>query len=145
MIYLGGGSTVCNEIMVLPDYGNPRQFYYLPPPPRLAVDLGSGKRVFKLIKLKGGLTDPSAEGMFTGILLFDCDLGLTNDELAELEDHVRQEFRPGPGQITLAPLLYKEGEVTCYILGDQDWPDDAPPERKNLPATPGVWKTKLVR
>ena len=34
MIYLGGPSLFINGLVVLPDYGNPRQFYYLPPPPR---------------------------------------------------------------------------------------------------------------
>jgi hypothetical protein len=94
MIYLGGESTIHNGIMVLPDYGDPRQFYYLPPPPRLAVDRQAGRKVFKLIKLVGGLTDPiDGDGMRrTGIAVFDCDLALTDQELAELEDHVRHAF-----------------------------------------------------
>jgi hypothetical protein len=139
MIYLGGESTIHNGIMVLPDYGNPRQFYYLPPPPRLAVDRQSGQKVFKLIKLVGGLTDPiDGDGTRrTGIAVFDFDLALTDQELAELEDHVRQEFGSGVGglgEINLAPLFYKDGAVVCYILGEQDWPDDAPsePTRSNI-------------
>lgn len=132
MIYLGGTSTIWNGIMVLPDYGNPRQFYYLPPPPRLAIDPASGRKVFKLIKLVGGLTDPTGDGIRTGVLMFDCDLSLTAAEIAGLEDHVREKYSLGSGPINLAPVLYKDGEVACYVLGEQSWPDSAPPERKNL-------------
>lgn len=132
MIYLGGPSLFINGLVVLPDYGNPRQFYYLPPPPRLAVDPGSGRKVFKLLKLVGGLTDPTGDGLHTGIVSFDCDLSLSREELQSLEDQLRDKLSLGTGPLSLTPIPYKDGEVACYILGEQSWPDNAPPERKNL-------------
>ena len=120
MIDLGGASTIWNGITVLPDYGTPRQFYYLPPPPRLVVDPASGRKVFKLIKLVGGLTDPTGEGINSGILFFDCDLSLTREELEGLEEHIRRTFNLSQGPINVAPVFYKDGEVACYILGEQD-------------------------
>lgn len=132
MIDLGGPSTAWSGITVLSDYSDKTQFYFLPPAPRLAIDRESGRKVFKLIKLAGGLADPASTALTGGVAFFDCNLALTEDEQEQLEEHVRQTFHVPAGEIKLSPLLYRSGEVTCYVLGEQDWQDDAPPERKNL-------------
>lgn len=126
MIFLDEQYIYHNGIMVLPDYSNPRQFYYLPPPPRLVEDRETGKKLFKIIKLVGGLTDPIDEdgALHTGIVFFDCDLRLTAHEQDDLQEAVRSQLGINE-DINLAPLLYKDGKVTCYVLGEQDWEDDA--------------------
>ena len=125
MIYLDDQYIYHKGIMVLPDYSNPKQFYYLPPPPRLVDDPDGGK-VFKIIKLTGGLTDPTdrENSLNTGIVFFDCDLSLTEQELSDLESAVRSQVGSQLGsddEINLSPVFYKDGEVTCYVLGEQDW------------------------
>jgi hypothetical protein len=111
-----------NGIMVLPDYNSPRQFYFLPPVPRLVDDPQTGKKAFKIIKLVGGLTDPADKPgeISTGVAFFDCDLRLKDEEQEELKDAIRQQLGIFQ-EITLSPLLYKDGEVTCYVLGEKDW------------------------
>lgn len=120
MIYLDKQFVFHAGIMVLPDYSNPRQFYYLPPPPRLVDDLQTGRKALKILKLVGSLTDPIDGELRTGVAFFDCDLRLRDDELEELKDAVRQQLGIFQ-EITLTPLLYKDGEVTCYVLGEKDW------------------------
>lgn len=139
MIYLGGESSFHNGIMVLPDYGSRSQFYYLPPPPKLVEDPRTGRKLFKLIKFVGGLHDPLDEAgeKRVGVAFFDSDLALGADQLEELKAHVRQTFRPDIGarqDISLSPLLFKSGEVNCFVLGEKDWEGDAPPEgeRSNI-------------
>lgn len=132
MIYLGGKSSVCDGIVIYPDYEDRRQFYFLPPAPQLALDRASGRRVFKLIKFAAGTSDPTAEGDYGGVMLFDADLALSDAQRATLEAHVRTTFAVPAGALRISPLLYTSGEVRCYILGEQDWDANAPPERANL-------------
>lgn len=124
MIFLDEQYIFHNGIMVLPDYSNDHQFYYLPPPPKLVDDSETGRKVFKILKLVGGLTDPTEEeALRTGVVFFDCDLQLSTIEQEELKDAVRSQLGITE-EINLTPLLYKDGEVNCYVLGEQDWEDE---------------------
>ncbi|MEM6804967.1 MAG: hypothetical protein AAF696_26455 [Bacteroidota bacterium] len=124
MIFLDEEYIFHNGIMVLPDYSNERQFYFLPPPPKLVEDLETNRKVFKILKLAGGLTDPTEpEASRTGVVFFDCDLHLSTTEQNELKEAVQSQLGITE-EINLTPLLYKDGEVNCYILGEQDWEEE---------------------
>jgi hypothetical protein len=124
MIFLDEQYIFHNGIMVLPDYSNDRQFYYLPPPPQLAEDPQTNRNIFKILKLVGGLTDPTDdEALRTGVVFFDCDLHLSAAKQEELKEAVRSQLGIAE-EINLTPLLYKDGEANCYVLGEQDWGEE---------------------
>lgn len=102
---------------VLKDYKKPDQFYYVPNGVRLATR-GSGAKkrpVFHLLKYqtKNEETNDLVEG---GVLQFAIKLAPGEDVVNQIRSAVAQQFNLNEKKVKLAPLPFKNAEVTIYDL-----------------------------
>ena len=93
--------------------GAEKRYYYLPPPPRVAID-SEGRPQFLLMKFT---SDRSAEegGVAGGILHFLCEYGLTPEQEAELKAKLAREVK-GAKLMGAVQMLPGEGESTFRII-----------------------------
>lgn len=115
MLYLEPPYLIVNGVMIFRDHADKEQLYYLPAAPRLTLltDPVSRQRIpqFQLIKYRGR----AGNG---GFLNFDCNLGLDEDELAEVRDEARRQLRLR-GTPRIAPVPLVDGTVKLMLLGKQ--------------------------
>lgn len=113
MLYLHPPYHVVDGITILPDHDDPRQFYYLPNAPRLAVrdagDSGADVPQLQLLKYRG-------EAGTGGFLNLDVHLGLGEEELAGVRDELRQR-EDLDGEPRLGSLPVVDGTVRLMLFG----------------------------
>lgn len=102
-------------IVLFRDHADPDQFYYLPPPPRLAR---SGARpLFTLLKYRRDLTDNPAldptRARGAGLAFFEVEAALDPGQVAALTSEVASQA--GRPDARLVPVLFRSGEVRALI------------------------------
>ncbi len=117
---------------VLPDYSDPRQFYYFPNRPHLAVD-EHGRPAIRFIAFKADLDQVGPdEEHAVGFLVFDTSLDWPEDVVRKVGRKLQNDL-----QLTdpprLAPLLFKSGTVRLMFLDKTTTP---PEPKKDGQATP---------
>ncbi len=127
MLYLGEG---VREVMVdddramqlFPDFSDPRQFYYLPNFPRIAL-MPDGSPAIRLIVFREDLdTLPDGSEDAVGILSLDVDLRWEPQDVAEAASRIRLEDDL-EGEPRLTPVLFRSGHVRLMLL-DAATPED---------------------
>ena len=113
MLYLNPPFHIIDGVSVFADHADPLQFYYLPLAPKLTVlrDPGSGEQIpqIQLIRYRGS----AGTG---GILNFDVNVGISDDQLADVATELRSRHRVD-GEPRLAPVPLVDGAVRLLIFG----------------------------
>ena len=126
-------------VTLLGDFHNPRQFYYYPNRPRLAMD-EEGRPAIRFIVLKEAQEElDENEEDVAGFLVFDTSLAWPQKTLDKVAGKLREDLDMEEEPI-LAPLPYKSGTVRLTFLDrttplppdpeedDEGSDDDAPTE-----------------
>ena len=114
MIYLTTPAQY-EGVTVYPDYSDPRQFYYLPDRPHLAVDEHNRPAV-RFLVYKANLDDVSAgQETVTGFFIFDTSLAWPEATLTKVAQKIQDDYNLDQPP-RLAPLLYKSGTVRLVFL-----------------------------
>ena len=132
MLYLNPPYHVVNGISLLPDHVDPLQFYFLPLAPHLTMltDSATGQRIPQLqVIMYAGST---AAG---GFLNFDCNLGVTDEELEAVREELRDraQLRDVP---KLTPVPFVDGSVRMMLLGKESPPPPDAEKPKGQAGTP---------
>ncbi len=107
--YLIEGVTLCG------DYNDPRQFYYFPNRPRLAVD-EQGRPAIRFLIFKADLQNaPAGQQDATGFLVFDTSLAWPDETLKKVATKIQSDLQLSDPP-RLSPLLYKSGTVRVMFL-----------------------------
>ncbi|HSF43242.1 MAG TPA: hypothetical protein VLT87_25805 [Thermoanaerobaculia bacterium] len=145
MMYLHPPFYMYEGVPVVPDYHDPRQFYYFPNRPHLAVD-EQNRPAIRFLIYKENLDEITPEEEHaTGFLVFDTSLAWpekTLDKVAKkIQDDQNLDELP-----RLSPLLYKKGSCRLVFL-DRSTPapgeEPEEPEDDDAPPPPEKWVTFL--
>ncbi len=125
MLSLGPGVRQYDDIVVMPDYSDPLQFFYLPPHPHLST-LPDGKPAIRLILFKKDLSEvPDDAEDAVGFLLLDVDLSVDPERLEEVRRKIRSEMEL-PELPQLSPIFFRSGTAELLLLDARSKPEDAP-------------------
>ncbi len=106
-------------VTVFRDHEDPDQFYFLPPPPRLAAV--PDRKALALYKYRRDLTDnpalDPARALGAGLALFDLEAALSAEALAAVRVALARES--GRSEVRLTPVQFRSGEVRA-IVGHED-------------------------
>jgi hypothetical protein len=118
MLYLNPPYHIIDGVSLLPDHEDPLQYYFMPLSPHLTMltDSATGQKVPQLQVIM--YTGSTASG---GFLNFDCNLGATEEHLAEIGEQLRDRERL-PGLPKLAPVPLVDGSVRMMLLGKESPP-----------------------
>ena len=132
MLYLHPPFHIINGVSVFADHADPLQFYFLPLAPKLTVltDPGSGERIpqIQLIRYRGS----AGNG---GILNFDVNVGISDDELADVATELRSRMDVD-GEPRLAPVPLVDGTVRLLIFGEDSGAEEDGDEDEEEPTGP---------
>src|SRR3954453_17395468 len=148
MMYLHPPFYMYEGVPVVPDYSDPRQFYYFPNRPHLAVD-EHNRPAIRFLVYKENLDEITPEEeQATGFLFFDTSLAWPEETLKKVAKKIQDDLDLDDLP-RLAPLLYKSGTVRLVFLdrsttlpGDQPKPDDQP-ANADAPPPKEEWVTFL--
>lgn len=135
MLYLHPPYYMYEGVPVLGDYHDPRQFYYYPNRPQLAVD-EAGRPAIRFLVLRENLDElPDDEEAAAGFLVFDTSLAWPERTLKKVAQRIQEDLdlKELP---RLAPLPFKSGTVRLTFLDRTTVP---PGEN---PAAPGATPTE---
>ncbi|MFO0648802.1 MAG: hypothetical protein U0326_21355 [Polyangiales bacterium] len=115
MLDLGKPFRQYGNMCVLPDSADPRQFYYLPNTPHLALD-AEGRPAIQLLVLREDLDRlaPDAEDA-VAFLSFDVDVSFPEEAVKAARAQLRRDLDLDE-EPKLAPLLYRSGAVRLLLL-----------------------------
>jgi hypothetical protein len=135
MMYLHPPFYMYEGVPVVPDYDDPRQFYYFPNRPHLAVD-EQNRPAIRFLVYKENLDEVGPdEEHAVGFLIFDTSLAWPEDTLKRVARKIQadQNLDEPP---RLAPLLYKSGTVRLVFLDRATTPPGEKPAEGEQPAEP---------
>jgi hypothetical protein len=145
MMYLHPPFFMYEGVPVVPDYDDPRQFYYFPNRPHLAVD-EQNRPAIRFLIYKENLDEIKPEEEHAaGFLVFDTSLAWPEQTLSKVAKKIQQD-RNLDEPARLAPLLYKKGTCRLVFLDrSTPKPDDKPeePATGDTPPPPEKWVTFL--
>ncbi|MEM8806326.1 MAG: hypothetical protein AAGF01_09905, partial [Cyanobacteria bacterium P01_G01_bin.38] len=132
-------------VPVVGDYHDPRQFYYYPNRPHLAVD-EQGRPAIRFIAFRENLDEiEDDEDHAVGFLVFDTSLAWPEDTLKKVARKIQDDLELDQPP-RLAPLPYRDGTVRVTFLdrttqppgegaeGEPETPPlEAPSEEKWVP------------
>lgn len=127
MLYLHPPFYNYEGVSVVGDYHDPRQFYYYPNRPTLAVD-EQGRPAIRFLAYRANL-DEVAEGdeHVAGFLVFDTSLAWPEDTLKKVAQKIQADLDlDDPPR--LAPLPYTSGTVRLMFLDRATTPPGDEPE-----------------
>jgi hypothetical protein len=132
MLYLNPPYYVIDGVSLLPDHADELQYYFMPLAPHLTTieDAQTKQQIpqIQVIRFAG----ETATG---GFLNFDCNLGISDDRLAEIGAELRSKanLKDDP---KLAPVPVIDGSVRMMLFGKESAsPDDRKPPAGGGPAT----------
>ncbi len=122
-------------VVVAPDYTNPRQFWYFPNRPQIAVD-ENGRPVVRMLVYRENLDEigPGDEDA-TGFFFFDTVLSWPEETIREVARKIKDDLSLDDDPI-LSPLLYRSGTSRCTFLDRATGTGGPVP---NAPAPPEDW------
>lgn len=122
---------VCG-VPVASDHADPRQFYYYPNRPHLAVD-ESGRPAVRLIVFRRDLDDlPAGEEQAVGILVFDTSLAWPDEVLKKVARKIKETLDLDELP-RLAPIPVRSGTCKLMFL---DRVTEPPPVEGTTPVAP---------
>ncbi len=134
MLYLHPPYYSYEGVTLLGDFHNPRQFYYFPDRPHLALD-NQGRPAIRFIILKEAQDELEAnEEDVAGFLVFDTSLSWPQDTLDKVARKLKDDLDLDDDPI-LAPLPYKSGSVQLTFL-DRTTPIPKDPATEPGASTP---------
>lgn len=115
MLYLHPPFYSYEGVSVVGDYHDPRQFYYYPNRPQLAVD-EQGRPAIRFIAFRENLDELEAdEDTAAGFLVFDTSLAWPEETLEKVAQKIQDDL--DLDQLPrLAPLPYRDGTVRVTFL-----------------------------
>lgn len=128
MLFLGPPFHIINRVTVFRDHEDPRQWYYLPGPPRVTqiedTVVGVPVPQIQIIKFRGA----AGSG---GFLNFDVNLGVDPEVLDEIRDEIKrvENLRDKP---RLAPVPLVDGTVKMMLFDAQTGEVPAEPNPDDL-------------
>ncbi|MEZ4514276.1 MAG: hypothetical protein R3C62_20570 [Chloroflexota bacterium] len=136
MLYLHPPYYLYEGVPVMADYHDPRQFYYLPNRPKLAVD-ENGRPAIRLLIFRENLDEvPPEEEHAAGFLVFDTSLAWPEATLNKVAQKIQDDLSLDQPP-RLAPLPYRSGSVRLMFLDKVTQP---PPAEGEEPAAEPVSK-----
>lgn len=134
MLYLHPPFYMYEGVPLVGDYHDPRQFYYYPNRPHLAVD-EQGRPAIRFIAFRENLDEvEEGEDHAVGFLVFDTSLAWPEDTLKQVARKIQDDLQLDQPP-RLAPLPYKDGTVRITFL---DRTTQAPTEDTEDPETEDV-------
>src|SRR5690349_16607580 len=124
-------------VVVASDYSSPRQFWYFPNRPQIAVD-ENGRPAVRMLVYRENLDDigPDDEEL-TGFVLFDRVVSWPEETIRKVGQKIKNDLSLDDDPI-LSPLLYRSGTSRCTFL---DRVAGAGPPPPNAPPPPEDWVT----
>ncbi|HSR51436.1 MAG TPA: hypothetical protein VLV83_11450 [Acidobacteriota bacterium] len=135
MLYLHPPYYMYEGVPLVGDYHDPRQFYYFPNRPRLAVD-EQGRPAIRFLVFRENL-DEIEEGdeEAVGFLVFDTSLAWPEDTLNKVARRI-QEDQDLDDPPRLSPLPYRDGTVRLTLLDRTTTPPSEEEEEEGGSPTP---------
>ena len=103
-------SKVIEGLQLFPDHENPKQWWYLSGPVRLAER--DNKSQFTLIKYNKNAKEQGAQG--GGFVTFEVNVGLSENVQKEIREEIERE--KGIENIQLSSVPFNKGSVKCVAL-----------------------------
>jgi hypothetical protein len=131
MLYLNPPFPVINGVALIPDHRDKRFYYCMPLAPKLTMAkdpaTGAATPQIQLLKFRGMAGDG-------GLLNFDCNIGIDNDQLADIRAELKRQLRlDSDPQIGPIPLI--DGTVKMMLFGQESPSPPAPGAKPAAPAT----------
>lgn len=133
MLYLHPPYYTYDDVVVLADYHDPRQFYYFPNRPHIALD-EQNRPAIRFLIYREALDDldPNSDDV-AGFLFFDTVLSYPQAKLDKVAQRIQEDLELDDLP-RLSPLLYRGGNVRLTFL---DRKTVLPDEEPGGPGTPG--------
>lgn len=139
MLYLAPPFFEIEGVVVGRDYSDPRQYWYYPNRPRIAVD-EQGRPAVRLLIYKEILQnlDATDDEVAAGFLIFDTVLDWEPERLKKVAAKIKQDMDLDELP-RLSPLQYRSGKVRLSFLDRKSaLPGDPPPPEEDIPVSEWV-------
>ena len=127
MIYLGSKMLQYGDMVVIGDYADPLQFYYLPNIPHIALTEEGTPAIQLLIYRQDLDTVSNASEDAVAFLSLDVEVGFPDSKIQDVATQLQSDLKLH-GMPQLTSLFYRSGTVRLLLLDAQ-----SPDQTKDKP------------